>query len=55
MNVVAPHSVRARACDAWADEYEPFRPGYPAAKFDLVAARPGLCVVDCWIARWKAA
>ena len=39
MNVVAPPSVRARAFDAWADEYERFRPGYPAALFDLVAAR----------------
>jgi SAM-dependent methyltransferase len=36
---IAPPSVRARAFDAWADEYERYRPGYPAALFDLVAAR----------------
>ena len=36
---VAPPAVRARAFDAWADEYERYRPGYPAALFDLVASR----------------
>jgi len=36
---VAPPSVRARAFDAWADEYERFRPGYPSALFDLIAER----------------
>lgn len=35
----APVSVRARAFDAWAAEYERFRPGYPAALFDLIATR----------------
>jgi SAM-dependent methyltransferase len=36
---IAPPSIRARAFDAWADEYERYRPGYPVALFDLVAAR----------------
>lgn len=35
----APVWVRARAFDAWAAEYERYRPGYPAALFDLIAAR----------------
>lgn len=38
MNVASP-AVRARAFDAWADEYEQFRPGYPDALFDRIAAR----------------
>jgi len=39
---IAPASVRARAFDAWAVDYERFRPGYPAALFDAIAARLGL-------------
>lgn len=35
----APPAVRARAFDAWADEYERYRPGYPPALFDLIAER----------------
>jgi hypothetical protein len=41
MRIAAP-AVRARAFDAWADEYERYRPGYPAALFDLVAERLAL-------------
>jgi SAM-dependent methyltransferase len=41
MNVASP-AVRARAFDAWADEYERFRPGYPEALFDLIAERLAL-------------
>lgn len=36
---VAPHEVRARAFDEWAEEYERFRPGYPDALFDVIASR----------------
>ena len=36
---VAPASVRARAFDAWAEDYERYRPGYPGALFDLIADR----------------
>ena len=36
---VAPPAVRARAFDAWAPEYDRYRPGYPAALFDLIADR----------------
>ena len=36
---VAPPSVRARAFDAWAAEYERYRPGYPSRLFDLIADR----------------
>ena len=39
---VAPASVRARAFDAWAPEYERYRPGYPAGLYDLIADRLGL-------------
>lgn len=39
---VAPVSVRARAFDAWAGEYERYRPWYPGALFDLIAARLAL-------------
>jgi SAM-dependent methyltransferase len=39
---IAPRAVRARAFDAWADEYERYRPGYPAALFDVVAERLAL-------------
>lgn len=39
MTHVAPPSVRARAFDAWADEYDRFRPGYPDALFDMIAER----------------
>jgi SAM-dependent methyltransferase len=42
MTNVAPAAVRARAFDAWADEYERFRPGYPDALFDLITDRLGL-------------
>lgn len=36
---VAPHEVRARAFDAWAEEYDLFRPGYPDALLDVIASR----------------
>ena len=36
---LAPPSVRARSFDAWADEYERFRPSYPTGLFDLIADR----------------
>jgi len=36
---IAPASVRARAFDAWAADYERYRPGYPAELFDLIATR----------------
>ena len=39
MTNVAPASVRARAFDAWAADYERYRPGYPPALFDLIADR----------------
>ena len=41
MNVASP-AVRARAFDAWAEDYERYRPGYPAALFDLIAERLAL-------------
>ena len=56
---VAPPSVRARAFDAWAAEYERFRPGYPSALFDLIADRldlPGdATVVDLGAGTGKVA
>jgi SAM-dependent methyltransferase len=56
---VAPASVRARAFDAWAAEYERFRPGYPAALFDTIATRLGLAsdadVVDLGAGTGKVA
>ena len=39
---IAPASVRARAFDAWAADYERYRPGYPAALFDTIATRLSL-------------
>ena len=36
---VAPPEVRARAFDAFAEEYERYRPTYPSALFDAIAAR----------------
>ena len=42
MTNVAPASVRARAFDGWAAEYDRYRPGYPPALFDLVADRLAL-------------
>lgn len=39
MTKVAPAAVRARAFDAWADDYDRYRPGYPDALFDLIADR----------------
>jgi SAM-dependent methyltransferase len=36
---LAPPSIRARSFDAWAGDYERYRPGYPAALLDLVGAR----------------
>ena len=39
---IAPASVRARAFDAWATDYERYRPGYPDALFDLISERLGL-------------
>jgi SAM-dependent methyltransferase len=39
---IAPPQVRARAFDAWPHEYERYRPGYPAALFDLIAERLAL-------------
>lgn len=58
MNVAHP-SVRARAFDAWADDYERFRPGYPPALFDLIAERLALpadaAVVDLGAGTGKVA
>jgi SAM-dependent methyltransferase len=42
MTHVAPAAVRARSFDAWAAEYDRFRPGYPSALFDLIAERLAL-------------
>ena len=39
---IAPPEVRARAFDAWADDYDRYRPGYPAALFDEIADRLAL-------------
>ena len=36
---IAPPEVRARAFDAWADDYDRYRPGYPAGLFDEIADR----------------
>ena len=56
---IAPPAVRARAFDAWADDYERFRPGYPAALFDLVAERlqlpDGATIVDLGAGTGKVA
>ena len=56
---IAPPSVRARAFDAWADEYERYRPAYPAALFDLIADRlalsPHAAVVDLGTGTGKVA
>jgi len=40
MNAVA--ADRGRAFDAWADDYDRYRPGYPDALFGLIAARLAL-------------
>ncbi|MGH2455249.1 MAG: class I SAM-dependent methyltransferase [Candidatus Limnocylindria bacterium] len=40
MSTVDP--ARARGFDAWADDYDRFRPGYPDALFDAIAARLAL-------------
>ena len=37
MNAVDP--ARARSFDAWAGDYDRFRPGYPEVLFDTIAAR----------------
>ena len=37
-----PDAVRARSFDAWADDYDRYRPGYPDALFDEIAARLSL-------------
>lgn len=34
-----PRAVRARSFDAWAADYDRYRPSYPPALFDLVAER----------------
>ncbi|MEA2650557.1 MAG: hypothetical protein QOI85_278 [Chloroflexota bacterium] len=56
---IAPPEVRARAFDAWADEYERYRPGYPAALFELIAERlalpPGAALVDLGAGTGKVA
>lgn len=56
---VAPAWVRARAFDAWADDYERYRPGYPDALFDLVARRlelpAGPTIVDLGAGTGKVA
>jgi SAM-dependent methyltransferase len=56
---VAPASVRARAFDAWAADYERYRPGYPAALFDAIATQLGLksnaAVVDLGAGTGKVA
>ena len=55
----APAAVRARAFDAWAAEYERYRPGYPPALFDLIAERLALpaeaAVVDLGAGTGKVA
>lgn len=38
----APPSVRARSFDAWAVDYDRYRPGYPDALFDEISARLSL-------------
>lgn len=38
----APASVRARSFEAWADDYDRYRPGYPDALFDEISARLSL-------------
>ncbi|MGH2401519.1 MAG: class I SAM-dependent methyltransferase [Candidatus Limnocylindria bacterium] len=56
---IAPPAVRARAFDAWADDYERYRPGYPAALFELIADRLDLAddaaVVDLGAGTGKVA
>lgn len=56
---IAPASVRARAFDAWATDYERYRPGYPAALFDTIATRlnlpPDAHVVDLGTGTGKVA
>jgi SAM-dependent methyltransferase len=44
MTNVVPAAVRARAFDAWASDYDRYRPGYPSALFDLIADRLDLPV-----------
>lgn len=50
--------TRARSFDAWAPEYDRYRPSYPQALFDLVAERLGLperaAVVDLGAGTGKA-
>jgi SAM-dependent methyltransferase len=57
VNAVDPR--RARAFDAYAGEYERFRPGYPAVLFETIAARLGLperpLVVDLGAGTGRAA
>lgn len=36
---IASRAIRARSFDAWADDYERYRPGYPVELFDLIADR----------------
>lgn len=38
----APPAVRARSFDAWAEEYDRYRPGYPDALFDEISTRLSL-------------
>lgn len=40
--MTAPAEIRARSFDAWAEEYDRYRPGYPDALFDEIAARLAL-------------
>ena len=40
--MTAPSTVRARSFDAWAEEYDRYRPGYPEALFAEISARLSL-------------
>ncbi len=42
MTEAAPRSVRARSFDAWAAEYDRYRPSYPSTLFDLITDRLSL-------------
>lgn len=42
MSGPVPRAMRARSFDAWAADYDRYRPSYPAALFDLIADRLAL-------------
>lgn len=56
---IASRAIRARSFDAWADDYEQYRPGYPVELFDLIADRleltPDAEVVDLGAGTGKVA